>query len=125
MATKSAGVSSFRRVAGALATSYLEREGELPPIKGSPQERRMRLKQAIAVVSRKYARLPELGRLNRREIAALVGVAPFDRQSGAWRGPSAIFGGRAEVRAALYMATPTAVRHQPALRLLSTPARAR
>jgi transposase len=62
------------------------------------------------------ARLPELGRLNRREIAALAGVAPFDRQSGAWRGPSAIFGGRAEVRAALYMATLTAVRHQPALR---------
>jgi transposase len=47
------------------------------------------------------ARLPELGRLNRREIAALVGVAPYDRQSGAWRGPSSIFGGRAEVRAAL------------------------
>ena len=56
------------------------------------------------------ARLPELGHLNRREIAALVGVAPFDRQSGMWRGPSSIFGGRAEVRAALYMATLTAVR---------------
>jgi transposase len=62
------------------------------------------------------ARLPELGHLNRREIAALVGVAPFDRQSGMWRGPSSIFGGRAEVRAALYMATLTAVRRQPALR---------
>jgi transposase len=62
------------------------------------------------------ARLPELGHLNRREIAALVGVAPFDRQSGMWRGPSSIFGGHAEVRAALYMATLTAVRRQPALR---------
>jgi transposase len=62
------------------------------------------------------ARLPELGCLNRREIAALVGVAPFDRQSGAWRGSSAIFGGRAEVRAALYMATLSAVRYQPALK---------
>src|SRR5208283_1032732 len=59
------------------------------------------------------ARLPELGHLNRREIAALVGVAPFDRQSGAWRGPSSIFGGRAELRAALYMAPLTAVRRQP------------
>jgi transposase len=62
------------------------------------------------------ARLPELGQLNRRAIAALVGVAPFDRQSGMWRGASSIFGGRAEVRAALYMATLTAVRRQPALR---------
>jgi transposase len=62
------------------------------------------------------ARLPKLGHPNRREIAALVGVAPFDRQSGMWRGPSSIFGGRAEVRAALYMATLTAVRRQPALR---------
>jgi transposase len=63
------------------------------------------------------ARLPELGRLSRREIAALAGVAPFDHQSGAWRGRSVIFGGRADVRAILYMATLTAVRCNPPLRV--------
>ncbi len=62
------------------------------------------------------ARLPELGRLNRREIAAMAGVAPFDHQSGVWRGRSVIFGGLADVRAALYMATLAAVRYNPALR---------
>ncbi|MGH9486276.1 MAG: IS110 family transposase [Terriglobales bacterium] len=61
------------------------------------------------------ARLPELGRLNRREIAALAGVAPFDHQSGAWRGRSMIFGGRPDVRTALYMATLAAVRYNPAI----------
>lgn len=61
------------------------------------------------------ASLPELGRLNRREIAALVGVAPFARESGAWRGSRRIFGGRAPVRAVLYMATVAAVRCNPVL----------
>jgi transposase len=54
--------------------------------------------------------LPELGRLNRREIAALVGVAPFNHDSGNHRGKRFIRGGRSEVRAVLYMATVTAVR---------------
>ncbi len=62
------------------------------------------------------ARLPELGHLNRREIAALVGVAPFSRQSGRWQGHEPIFGGRASVRTVLYMATLSAVRCNPALR---------
>jgi transposase len=62
------------------------------------------------------ARLPELGRLSRREIAALAGVAPFDHQSGVWRGRSMIFGGRADVRAVLYMASLTALRCNPPLR---------
>ncbi len=61
------------------------------------------------------ASLPELGRLNRRQIAALVGVAPFARDSGAWRGTRRIFGGRAPVRAVLYMATVAAVRCNPVL----------
>ena len=62
------------------------------------------------------AELPELGRCSRRQVAALVGVAPFNRDSGAWRGRRSIWGGRARVRAALYMATLTAVRHNPRLR---------
>ena len=61
------------------------------------------------------ADLPELGRLDRRKIAALVGVAPFNRESGHWRGRRMIAGGRPAVRSVLYMATLTAVRFNPAL----------
>lgn len=56
------------------------------------------------------ADLPELGRLNRQEIAALVGVAPFNRDSGGFRGARSIRGGRAGVRNVLYMATVAALR---------------
>jgi len=56
------------------------------------------------------ADLPELGRLNRKQIAALVGVAPLNRDSGQQRGSRHIWGGRAPVRTALYMATVSAVR---------------
>jgi transposase len=60
--------------------------------------------------------LPELGQLSRREIAALVGVAPLNRDSGTHRGRQTTWGGRATVRTALYMATITAVRCNPVLR---------
>ena len=56
------------------------------------------------------AELPELGALDRRQIAALVGVAPMNRDSGAFRGRRTVWGGRASVRAALYMATLVATR---------------
>jgi transposase len=59
------------------------------------------------------AELPELGTLNRKQIAALVGVAPFNRDSGTLRGKRAIWGGRASVRAALSMAALTAARCNP------------
>lgn len=62
------------------------------------------------------AELPELGRLNRREIAALVGVAPLNRDSGRWRGRRFVWGGRAAVRNTLYMAALTASRHNPVIR---------
>jgi transposase len=62
------------------------------------------------------AELPELGRLDRRAIAALVGVAPFNCDSGQFRGQRHIWGGRAPVRACLYMAALVATRHNPALR---------
>jgi len=62
------------------------------------------------------ADLPELGQLNRREIAALVGVAPFNRDSGAFRGRRCIWGGRAQLRSTLYMATLTATRCNPILK---------
>lgn len=62
------------------------------------------------------AAVPELGRLNRREIAALVGVAPLNRDSGTFRGARRIWGGRAAVRTVLYMATISAIRCNPAIR---------
>jgi transposase len=62
------------------------------------------------------ARLPELGRMNRQQVAALVGVAPYDRQSGDWRGGSHIWGGRFEVRSVLYMAALTAMRENPVIK---------
>ena len=62
------------------------------------------------------AELPELGRLNPRQIAALAGLAPFTRQSGKWRGRSFIAGGRAPVRAALFMGALVACRHNPVLK---------
>ena len=61
------------------------------------------------------AELPELGSLDRRKIAALVGVAPFNRDSGLFRGRRAIAGGRATVRTALYMAALTASRCNPVI----------
>lgn len=60
--------------------------------------------------------LPELGRLNRKEIAALVGVAPFNRDSGIFRGKRTIWGGRAPVRNVLYMATVAALKFNPVIR---------
>ena len=60
--------------------------------------------------------LPELGKVNRKEIAALVGVAPFNRDSGRWRGKRTTWGGRASVRSALYMAALSASRHNPVIR---------
>jgi transposase len=62
------------------------------------------------------AELPELGRLNRRQICALVGVAPYANDSGASRGRRRIAGGRFQVRRTLYMATLTATRHNLAIR---------
>lgn len=61
------------------------------------------------------ADLPELGTLDRRRIASLVGLAPFSRDSGTWRGRRSIRGGRGDVRAALYMAALVATRHNPVI----------
>jgi len=63
------------------------------------------------------AQLPELGQLNRREIAKLVGVAPFNWDSGQWRGSRHIWGGRATVRSPLFMATLCAIRINPTIQL--------
>jgi transposase len=62
------------------------------------------------------AQLPELGMLNRKQIAALAGLAPFNRDSGSMRGSRCIWGGRAQVRRVLYMATVSGVRSNPTIR---------
>lgn len=61
--------------------------------------------------------LPELGQLNRQQISALAGLAPFNQDSGHHRGKRAIWGGRAQVRSALYMAALTATRCNPVMRV--------
>lgn len=71
------------------------------------------------------AEMPELGTLDRRQVASLAGLAPFTRQSGQWRGKSFIGGGRTRIRTALFMGALVAARHNPLLkpfyeRLLST-----
>jgi transposase len=63
------------------------------------------------------ALLPELGQIDRKQIAALAGVAPFNRDSGTLRGKRTVWGGRAVVRQVLYMATLTAVRYNPTLKV--------
>lgn len=62
------------------------------------------------------AEMPELGSLDRRQIASLAGLAPFTRQSGRWKGKSFISGGRGKVRAVLFMAALVASRHNPVLK---------
>ena len=61
------------------------------------------------------AYLPELGTLNRKSIAALAGVAPFNRDSGTLRGKRAVWGGRSRIRASLYMGALVATRHNPVI----------
>lgn len=62
------------------------------------------------------AELPELGRLDAKQIAALAGLAPFVRQSGKWKGRAMVAGGRKTVRTALFLAALTATRHNPVLK---------
>jgi transposase len=70
------------------------------------------VKSAISLL----ASVPELGRIDNKAAAALIGVAPFVRQSGTMNAPARIHGGRAAVRSILYMAAVTASRHNPVLR---------
>lgn len=85
--------------------AYLERQNLLQSVPGIGP-----------IVSRALiAELPELGTVNGKEIAALVGVAPFNRDSGLLRGKRTIWGGRADIRSSLYMAALVATRHNPVI----------
>lgn len=70
----------------------------------------------MATISTLLAEVPELGKLSGREVSALVGVAPVNRDSGAMRGKRSIFGGRPDVRRVLYMAALVASRYNPVIR---------
>ncbi len=84
------------------------------PLWRATDERLQSLPGGGPILSRTLvAEVPELGVLNRQEIAALIGVAPLNRDSGTLRGKRAVWGGRAHVRAVLYMSTVAAVRHNP------------
>lgn len=99
-------------------------------IRGSPVWREAEeLMTSVPGVGEKTARsliaeLPELGRLDHKRIAALAGLAPYNRDSGRFRGQRRIAGGRAPVRTALYMAATVAARHNPVLKTFAERLRA-
>jgi len=66
------------------------------------------------------AQVPELGTVGHKQVAALIGVAPFNRDSGTLRGRRTVYGGRGEVRAVLYMGTLVATKHNPVIKAFYT-----
>lgn len=84
----------------------------------SPKRKMLEKVKGIGPVTQAaiLSQLPELGHLNRRQISALVGVCPYDRDSGQLRGKRAIWGGRSGLRATLYMAMLSAVRYNPQIK---------
>jgi len=115
--------NSIMRLRKALQKELVEIDGEIDDhVRGSPvwAEKQDLLASAPGVgpvISRTLiAELPELGLLDRRKIAALVGLAPWTRQSGQWRGKSFIGGGRKSVRSAMFLAAMSAARSDPFFR---------
>ncbi len=114
---------SIARLRKALEKELAELDSEIDDsVRGSPAWREKEdLLASVPGVGPTIARtliaeLPELGRLNRKEIAALAGLAPFTRQSGQWKGKSFIGGGRTAVRTVLFMGALVATRHNPVLK---------
>jgi transposase len=114
---------SIARLLKALEKELADLDGEIDDtVRGSPA---WRAKEDLLtcvpgvgpVIARTLiAEMPELGRLDGKQIAALAGLAPYTRQSGQWRGKSFIGGGRSHVRAVLFMGAMVAKRHNPVLR---------
>ena len=116
-------IGSVDRVLAALRRELADLDSEIgDAIRQTPAWRRAEnLLKSVPGVGDVTARtliadLPELGTLRRRQIAALVGVAPFNRDSGRMRGRRTVWGGRANVRATLYMAALVASKHNPVLK---------
>jgi transposase len=114
---------SMRRVVSVLEKELNELDQEIGgAVEGSPAWREKEdLLASVPGIGPTIARtllaeLPELGTLDRRQIAALGGLAPWTRQSGQWRGKSFIGGGRASVRSALFMGALVAMRFNPVLK---------
>lgn len=114
---------SIERLLAALEKELNELDQELDEMmRGSPAWRRNEdLLKTVPGVGPVVARtvlaeVPELGRLSRREIAALAGLAPWTRQSGKWKGKSFIGGGRSAVRAVLFVSALAACRYNPPLK---------
>jgi transposase len=114
---------SIARLRKALEKELAELDGEIDDqVRGSPawvekEDLLASVPGVGPVVARTLiAELPELGSLDRRKIAALVGLAPWTRQSGQWRGKSFIGGGRKSIRKVLFMAAMVAARHNPTLK---------
>ena len=114
---------SCRRLIKALERELADVDGQLDEaVRQSPNwSAKQDILQSVPGVGPVVARtllaeLPELGTLDRRQVAALCGLAPWTRQSGQWRGKSFIGGGRSAVRAALYMAGLVATRYNPPLK---------
>lgn len=114
---------SIARLRKAMEKELAELDGEIDDhVRGSPvwaeKENLLASVPGVGpVIARTLiAELPELGALDRRKIAALVGLAPWTRQSGQWRGKSFIGGSRKAVRGALFMAAMVAARHNPLLK---------
>jgi len=115
---------SIARLRKALEKELADLDGEISDhVRGSPAwAEKEDLLASVPGIGPTIARsliaeLPELGSLDRRQIAALVGLAPWTRQSGQWRGKSFIGGGRANVRRVLFMGAMVASRFNPTLKL--------
>jgi len=115
--------TSLARVVTTLEQELRDLDGDIDTtVRGTPVWRdKEDLLASVPGIGKTIARtllaeLPELGRLNPKQIAALAGLAPFTRQSGKWRGKSFISGGRAAVRAALFMGALVASRFNPTLK---------
>jgi transposase len=114
---------SIGRLVKALTQELNSVEGDIDEsIRGTPAWREKEdLLASVPGIGPKIARtliaeLPELGTLDRKEVAALAGLAPFTRQSGQWKGRSFIGGGRVAVRTALFMGAMVAKQHNPVLK---------
>jgi transposase len=116
-------LKSVTRLLAALQKELSEIDGQIDEsVRGSPAWREKEdLLASVpgvgpAIARTLLAEMPELGTLDRRQIAALAGLAPWTRQSGQWRGKSFIGGGRASVRSALFMGALVAGRYNPVLK---------